>query len=98
MAAIGVFLPPYILVLVLAPFYRRFAQNLWVKAFVQGVTAAAAGAITGAAFILGKHAMVDIPAVVIAVVALGLLLTAKKLPEPLVILAAGGVGMAIRSW
>src|SRR6266567_1354622 len=44
-AALAVFAPPYFLVLVGAPYYRRFAQNPQVKAFVQGVTAAAVGAI-----------------------------------------------------
>jgi chromate transporter len=39
-AAIAVFVPPYLIVIVGAPYYRRFAQNLQVKAFVQGVTAA----------------------------------------------------------
>ncbi len=50
-AACAVFAPPYFIVLFGAPYYRRFAQNRQVKAFVQGVTAAAVGAIAGAAFL-----------------------------------------------
>src|SRR5207249_12159366 len=42
-AAWAVFAPPYFIVLFGAPYYRRFAQNRQVKAFVQGVTAAAVG-------------------------------------------------------
>jgi chromate transporter len=94
-AALGVFLPPYLLVLVLAPHYRRFAQNRHVKAFVQGVTAAATGAIAGAAYILAKHAVVDVPTILIALTTLAVLLAVKKVPEPLVILAAGLAGMAL---
>jgi chromate transporter len=94
-ASLGVFLPPYLFVVVLAPYYRRFAQNRQVKAFVQGVTAAATGAIAGAAFVLGRHAIVDVPTALIALATLGVLLGVKKVPEPLVILAAGAVGLAL---
>ena len=58
-AALAVFLPPYLLVIFAAPYYRRFAQNHQVKAFVQGVTAAAVGAIAGAAVILSKRGRAD---------------------------------------
>jgi chromate transporter len=47
------------------------------------------GAITGAAFVLGKRAVVDITAALIAMVTLALLLTVKKIPEPFVILEPG---------
>jgi chromate transporter len=79
----------------LAAHYRRFAQNRQVRAFVQGVTAAATGAIAGAAYILSRHAIRDVPAVLIALVTLILLLKVKKLPEPLVILTAGIVGVIL---
>ena len=49
-----------------APYFRRFADNTRVKAFVDGVTAAATGAIAGAAFVLGRRALIDLPAVAIA--------------------------------
>jgi len=42
-ATLAVFLPPHLLVVFGAPYYRRFAKNRQVKAFVQGVTAAAVG-------------------------------------------------------
>jgi len=95
-AAVAVFLPPYLLVIFLAPYYRRFAQNRQVKAFVQGVTAAAVGAIAGAAVILSKRALVDVPTVLIAVISLGVLLGFKKIPEPVLIAGAGIAGILIR--
>jgi chromate transporter len=49
----------------------------------------------GAAFVLGKRAIVDLPTILIAVVTLGVLFV-KKAPEPLVIVAAGLVGLAVR--
>ena len=93
-AAIAVFVPPYLIVIVGAPYYRRFAQNLQVKAFVQGVTAAAVGAIAGAGLILGKRSLVDVPTILIAVATYGLL-QFKRIPEPLLILVAGVVGLLL---
>lgn len=97
-AALGVFLPCYLMVLLLAPYFRRIAGNRRIKAFVDGVTSAATGAIAGAAIVLGKRALIDIPTALIAMTTLGGLLGVKRLPEPLVILAAGAVGMAVKSW
>ena len=94
-AASAVFAPPYFIVLFGAPYYRRFAQNRQVKAFVQGVTAAAVGAITGAAYILARRSLVDIPTVSIAVATLALLMLTKKIPEPVVIVAAGVAGLLL---
>ena len=58
-ASVGVFLPCYLFVIIPAPYFRRFADNPKVKAFVDGVTAAATGAIAGAAFVLGRRALTD---------------------------------------
>ena len=94
-AAWAVFAPPYFIVLFGAPYYRRFAQNQQVKAFVQGVTAAAVGAIAGAAYILARRSLVDIPTVIIAIATFAILMLTKKIPEPIVILAAGGAGLLL---
>jgi chromate transporter len=94
LAALAVFVPPYLIVILSAPYYRRFAKNLQVKAFVQGVTAAAVGAIAGAAFILGRRTLVDLPTVSIAVLTFALL-SLRKIPEPLLILVAGVAGLLL---
>jgi len=94
LAALAVFVPPYMLVIAGAPYYRRFAKNRQVKAFVAGVTAAAVGAIAGAAFILGRRSLVDITTICIAIVVFVLLLT-RKIPEPILILAAGVAGVLL---
>jgi chromate transporter len=92
-AGLGVFLPCYLLVIVPAPYYRRFAQNRQIKAFVAGVTSAATGAIAGAAIVLGRRAVFDLPTVAIFAATLLMLVKVRKVPEPLVILAAGVVGV-----
>ncbi len=60
------------------------------------MTAAATGAIAGAAFVLGKRAIIDVSTVLIALATLAVLSKIKKAPEPLVILAAGAVGLALQ--
>jgi chromate transporter len=94
-AALGVFLPVYLFVVVLGPLYKRFSKNQQVRAFVQGVTAAATGAIAGAVVVLGKHSIQDYWTVAIAV-ATFLILMKWKIPEPIIILVAGLIGVLIR--
>jgi chromate transporter len=95
-AAVGVFLPVYLAVVLLAPSFQRVAKNTAVRAFVVGVTTATTGAIAGAAIVLGRRAIVDGPTALIAGTTLVVLLLLKKVPEPLVILAAGAAGLLIR--
>ena len=94
-AALGVFLPVYLFVVVLGPFYKRFSQNTQIRAFVQGVTAAATGAIAGAVFVLAKHSIRDTWTVAIAAITFVVLMK-WKVPEPVVILASGLLGLMIR--
>jgi chromate transporter len=96
LAAIGVFLPVYLVVVFVAPHFHRVAKNRQVKAFVDGVTAAATGAIAGAAVILGRRSLVDLPTMLIAVGALALLLAPRKIPEPVLIVAAGLIGLVLK--
>jgi chromate transporter len=96
LAAIGIFAPVYLVVVVAAPHFHRFAANRSVRAFVDGVTAAATGAIAGATIVLGRRAIIDVPTVLIAAATFGLLLAAKRLPEPVLIVVAGVAGIAIR--
>lgn len=95
-SAAGVFLPPYVVVIALAPGVRRWSKNERVKAFVAGGTAAAAGAIAGAAVVLGRRAIIDVPTAAIGAVTLLLLVKAKKIPEPILIIGAGWVGLMLQ--
>ncbi len=91
-AALGVFLPVYAVVVVVAPYYKRFAKNPQLQAFVQGVTAAATGAIAGAVIVLARRAVHDVPTAAIAVVTLALL-SRWKVPEPVLIAGSAMVGL-----
>jgi chromate transporter len=96
LAALATFLPCYLFTVLPAPYYRRYARNPRINAFVAGVTAAATGAIAGAAFVLAKRALVDVTTVLIGAGTLVLLFRAGKLPEPVVIVAAGLLGLALK--
>jgi chromate transporter len=96
-AAVGTFVPCYLFTVLPAPYFRRYSRNRTVKAFVSGVTAAATGAIAGAAFVLGKRALTDIPTCLLGAATLALISTVKKIPEPLVIVGAGVIGLALRT-
>jgi chromate transporter len=93
-AALGVFLPVYLVVVIAGPFYKKFAGNPQLRAFVQGVTAAATGAIAGATIVLAKRSVTDIPTMLIAIISL-LLLFKWKIPEPLLISAAAIAGLLV---
>jgi chromate transporter len=93
-AALGVFLPCYLLTVIPAPHFRRWAQNRQIRAFVDGVTAAATGAIAGAAVVLGRRAIVDLFTAALALGTWLLLTRFRKVPEPVVILLAGLLGIA----
>jgi chromate transporter len=88
-AALGVFLPCWLFVIIPAPFYSRFAENPQLKAFVSGVTAAATGAIAGAVFVLARRAIIDLPTILIFAATLASVVWLKRIPEPVVIAIVG---------
>jgi chromate transporter len=96
-AALATFLPCYLFTVIPAPHFHRLSQNVSIRAFVDGVTAAATGAIAGSAFVLGRRALVDWGAGLIALATLGVLLTAKRASEPLLVVLAGLIGVVLRA-
>ena len=100
-AALATFLPCYLLTIIPAPYFKKHGKRPGIVAFVDGVTAAAIGAIAGSVLILGRRTIFEdgwtlqIPKVVLLCVTLGLLLTFKKLPEPIIVLGAAIVGLLL---
>ena len=64
-----------------------------IVAFVDGVTAAAIGAIAGAVIVIGQRSITDWVTAGLAVVTVALLWRFKKLPEPLIVVAAALFGL-----
>jgi chromate transporter len=94
-AALATFLPCYLITVLAAPHFHRYGKRPAIAAFVQGVTAAAIGTITGAVIVLGRRSIIDLPSGMLALVTLVLLLKVKKIPEPVIVLGAALVGLII---
>jgi chromate transporter len=59
------------------------------------VTAAAIGAIAGAVIVIGQRSITDWMTAALALVTLGVLWRFKKLPEPVIVLAAALIGFLV---
>ncbi|HJV82203.1 chromate transporter [Noviherbaspirillum sp.] len=94
-AALATFVPCYLFTIIPAPYFKKYGKLPGVVAFVDGITAAAIGAITGSVIVLARRSIVDIPTAVIAVVVVILLWRFKKLQEPVVIAASAVAGLVL---
>lgn len=92
-AALATFIPCYLFTVIPAPYFKKYGKLPGLVAFVDGVTAAAIGAITGAVIVLAKRSIIDLPTVLLALATVLLLWRFKKLQEPLIIAAAAIVGL-----
>ena len=92
-AAAATFLPCYLFTVLPAPYFKKYGKLPAILAFVDGVTAAAIGAITGAVIVLAKRSIVDIPTALLALVTVALLLKFKKLSEPMIVAGAALIGL-----
>lgn len=95
-AALATFVPCYLFTVIPAPYFKKYGKHPAIKAFVDGVTAAAIGAIAGAVLVLGKRTLTDIPTILIALATVAFLLRFKKLQEPLIIAVAALIGIVLK--
>ena len=92
-AASGTFLPCYLFTILPAPYFKKYGKRPAPVAFVDGVTAAAIGAITGAVIVLAERSIVDLMTALMALVTVGLIWKVNKLPEPALVAIAAIVGL-----
>ena len=92
-AALGTFLPCYLFTVIPAPYFKKHGKRPSIVAFVNGVTAAAIGAITGAVIVLAERSIVDIATGLIALVAVLAIWKVKRLSEPIVVAIAAVIGL-----
>jgi len=89
---VGIFLPSFLLVLIVAPILIRHRANPHVQGFVKGAYAAAIGTILGACILLGKIAIGDW--LTAAVAALSLLAVARwKVSNPVLVAVTAVIGL-----
>ena len=91
-ATIGIFLPSFLLILIVAPILMRYRANPNVQGFIKGAYSAAIGTILGACVLLGKIAIGDW---LTALVALGSLvvLFRWKVSNPLLVAVTALIGL-----
>ena len=89
------FLPCYLFTIIPAPYFKKYGKLPAIVAFVNGVTAAAVGAITGSVIVIAKRSIVDIPTALIALATIALLWKYKKLQEPVVVVGAALIGLVL---
>jgi chromate transporter len=95
-ATVALFTPTYLFVVVPGRLFRRFERHPRLQGFVKGATAAAAGAIAGAAIVIGRQTISGWLSAIIGLVALGLLLQKRiPVPEPALVVVAAAAGLAL---
>jgi len=91
-STIGIFLPSFLLVLIVAPILIRYRSNSNVQGFVKGAYAAAIGTILGACVLLGRIAIGDWLTALVAVGSL-IVLFRWKVSNPLLVAATAIIGL-----
>jgi chromate transporter len=95
LAAATTFLPCYLLTIIPAPYFKKYGKRPDIAAFVEGITAAAIGALSGAVIVIAGRSVRDVPTVLIAALTLIVLTKTRKIPEPALILGAALAGLTI---
>jgi len=91
-STVGIFLPSFLFVLIVAPILARHRANPNVRGFVKGAYAAAIGTILGACVLLGRIAVGDWLTALIALASLAALFR-WKVSNPLLMAVCAGVGL-----
>jgi chromate transporter len=91
-STIGIFLPSFLFVLIVAPILIRHRAQPDIRGFVKGAYAAAIGTILGAAVLLGKIAIGDWLTALIAAASL-IVLFRWKVSNPMLVAATAIVGI-----
>jgi chromate transporter len=91
-STIGIFLPSFLLVLIVAPILVRYRTNPNVQGFIKGAYAAAIGTILGACVLLGRIAIGDWLTALVAGGSL-VVLFRWKVSNPLLVAATAIIGL-----
>lgn len=94
-AAVGTFLPCFLLTVIPARLFQRHAAHPRVRAAAFGLTAAATGALAGAVIVLARRTISDLVTADIALAAFTVCTLFRRAPEPLIVLVAGLFGLLI---
>jgi len=91
-STIGIFLPSFLLILIVAPILVRYRSNPNIQGFIKGAYAAAIGTILGACVLLGRIAIGDWLTALIAAASL-VVLFRWKVSNPVLVAATALIGL-----
>ena len=95
-AALATFLPCYLFTVIPAPYFKKYGKRPGLKNFIDGITAAAIGAIVGAVLVIGKRQFTDTISIAIAIATIIVLIRFRKIQEPFIILIAAIIGLVVK--
>lgn len=93
-ATIGIFLPSFLFVALLARLMPHLRKSQWTAAFLDGINVTALALMAGVLWQIGRAAIVDIPTAILAVTAVFLLFR-FKINSAWLVAAGGVIGLAL---
>jgi chromate transporter len=93
LATLGIFLPSFVMVMLLAPLVPRLRRSPWTGSALDGLNAGAVGLMAGVSVDLARSALPDALTIVVAAIAL-LALTRRRANAVVLIGAGAVVGLA----
>jgi chromate transporter len=93
-ATIGIFLPSFIFVAITNPFIPRMRRSPWLAALLDGVVVASLGLMAAVTVDLARQSIIDIPTILIALVA-AVLLIRFRVNSTWLIIGGAVVGLAV---
>lgn len=96
-ATAGIFAAPVLFTVVATPLLLRYYKHPRVAGFVRGVGVTVVGVLVGTTWLVARQAIGDWPTAAIAVGALLTITFAPKVPDPIVIVVSGVLGLVAYS-
>lgn len=92
-ATLGIFSPSVLFVLCATPLLLRYRHNGRLRGFIRGVATTVVGVLAGTTWLIARTAIADSLAIVVALASFAALVRWPKVPEPIIIAAAGAAGL-----
>ncbi len=94
-ATVGIFLPAFLLVLVVNPWVPKLRQSAWASGFLDGVNAASLGLMAAVTYTLGRAALVDGVTIIVAILS-AIAVFRFNINSAWLVLAGGVIGLVSR--
>jgi chromate transporter len=91
---VGIFLPAFVLILLVNPWVNKLRQSRWASGFLDGVNVVSLGLMAGVLYTLTRSAVVDWATIVIAVGS-AIAVFKFKINSAWLVLGGGAIGLAI---